>query len=197
VHTLRVIAVLLWVAGAVPLAPQTLGGSDILELPFGESKRLSSPDGRYVLFGREYDQKANKPPELWIEDTRTSRRTRLLELNGTASAAWSPDGTAFYVNNRWASDSENACIYDAATLQRIDLGKAIVDNDREARRFANGHAYFEVDRWQGSQNVAVRFHGHSDEAPVVCFELRYDVSRTSSVKKLSQRTAPVTSTGCQ
>ena len=174
-------------------ASSLLGQGRILQLPFGKPGRLSSPDGRYVLFGRTTET----APELWVEDTRTSRRTRLLELGGTASAAWSPDGAAFYVNERWASDRARAYLYDAATLERVEIGKAILDSDSEAARFANGHAYFEVSRWEGPHNVAVSFHGHTDEAPVICFDLRYNVSRTGTVKKLTQHMAAVTEAGCK
>jgi hypothetical protein len=178
------------------MVPQGLVRSNTLEVPFGKPDRLSSPDGRYVLFGRQYDKTTNTGPELWIEDTGSSRRVRLLELGGTASAAWSPDGSWFYVNDRLASDSTRSYLFEASTLRRIDIGRAILDSDREAARFANGHAYFEVDHWEGLQNVLVRFHGHTDEPPVVCFDLRYNIGRTGSVKKLAQHIFAATRRGC-
>jgi hypothetical protein len=183
-------------SASVLLAAQSPGESHTLDVPFGKSNRLASPDGRYVLFGRKPGHEPNKGPELWFEDLQGGKRVRLLELGGTARAAWSPGGTWFYVNDHWASDSARSFLYDASNLERIDVREAILKADKEAARFANGHAYFEVDRWQGSQNVAVRFHGHTDEPPVVCFDLRYNVSRTGSVKKLAQHTAAVTPAGC-
>jgi hypothetical protein len=195
--TARIPWILLTIAAWNVLTVAALDRSTTLELPFGKQNRLPSPDGRYILFGREYDKTRNSGPELWIEETRLSKRTRLLELGGTAVAAWSPDGTAFYVNDRWASDSARSYLYDTSTLQRIDLGKIILASDAEANRFANGHAYFEVERWQDSQNVVVRFHGHTDEAPVVCFDLQYEISRTGSVKKRSKQIGAMTNAGCR
>jgi hypothetical protein len=170
--------------------------SDTLELPFGKKDRLPSPDGRYVLFGRTQNETKSGTPELWFEEPGLSKRVRLLELGGTARAAWSPDGTAFYVNDRWVSDRERSYLYDAASLDRTDLGKAILANDDRAARLATGHAYIGAGQWKDSQTVLVRFHGHTDEAPVVCFDLRYDVGRNGSVKKLAEHIAPVTDKGC-
>ena len=123
--TARIPWILLTIAAWNVLTVAALDRSTTLELPFGQRKRLPSPDGRYVLFGREYDNTQNRGPELWIEEPRLSKRTRLLELGGTAVAAWSPDGTGFYVNDRWASDSARSYLYDTSTLERIDLGKII------------------------------------------------------------------------
>ena len=91
------------------------------------------------------------------------------------------------MSNIWASDSTRAYIYDANTLQRWDLAGRILAADPAARRFADGHAYFDPERWENAQQVIVRFHGHTDQAPVVYFEFRYRVSRAGAVVKLSQR----------
>jgi len=170
--------------------------SDTLELPFGKKDRLASPDGRYVLFGRTQNETKNGIPELWIAEPVLSKRVRLLELNGTVRAGWSPDGAAFYVNDRWVSDRERSYLYDAASLDRTDLGKAILASDERAARFATGHSYVGVEQWKDSRTVLVRWHGHTDEPPVVCFDLRYEVGRNGSVKKLAEHIAPVTDKGC-
>src|SRR5437868_4525056 len=47
-----------------------------------------------------------------------------------------------------------------------------------------------------AEYVIVRLHGHTDTAPVVCFNLRYRVSRTGAVRKLSQQVFPVTAKFC-
>jgi len=170
--------------------------SDTLELPFGKNDRLPSPDGRYALFGRALNETKSGAPELWIEEPSLSKRVRLLELGGTARAAWSPDRTAFYVNDRWPSDAERSYLYDAASLDRTDLGKVILASDERAARLATGHTYIGVEQWKDSHTVLVRLHGHTDKPPVVCFDLRYEVDRNGSVKKLAEHIAPVTDKGC-
>jgi hypothetical protein len=91
-----------------------------------------------------------------------------MSIGGTLSAAWSADGSALSVVDHWVSDSARAYIYDAGTLRRLDLGGRILFIDPDAKRFARGHAYFDVDRWEGPR-VIIHFQGHTDEAPVVCF----------------------------
>jgi hypothetical protein len=162
-----------------------------LDLPWGPVKRLASPDGSKVLYGVPYQAGRNDGPQFWMEDTRTHHRRKLLDIPSTLSAGWSPDGTKFYVNDHLGSDEENAYIYDAATLERIDLGARIQAADPASHRFAKGHAYYQVTRWEGSDEVAVKFFGHTDEPPVTDFDFRYRVSRAGSVKKLSQHSAPV------
>jgi hypothetical protein len=168
-----------------------------LYLPHGPVTRLPSPDGRRILYGVPYRKDVNQGPELWIEDTRTGRRRMLVGVGGTLSAQWSADGSAFFVNDHWASDSARSYIYDANTLERLDVGSTILAADRAAEPFIQGHAYFEIEHWDGPAQAIVRFHGHTDAPPVLCFSLRYRLSRGGTVKKLSQRVAPVDQAVCR
>lgn len=179
------------IVGLVFLAT-VLANAQELYLPRGPVKRLASPDGSKILYGVPYQKSASGGPQLWIEDNRTHRRTKLFDVGGTLSAVWSSDGSAFYVNDHWASDRERAYIYDAVTLQRLDIGDHILAQDPESRRFANGHTYFAIEGWEGLQAVAVRFSGHTDQPPVLSFDFRYRISRTGAVKRLSRHVAPVT-----
>jgi hypothetical protein len=111
---------------------------------------------------------------------------------------WSPDGKWFWVNDRWASDRTNSYIYDAQTLEPIDIEKQIQAADAEARRLEDAHRYFEVKRWADNRSVVVEFHGHTDSPPpTVCFQLWYRVTVSGAVKKISQRVFPVTDPGCR
>ena len=154
-----------------------------LDLPQGPNKRLAAPDGSQILYG----VRSSNAPQLWIDDRRAHRRIKLFDIGGTLSAAWSPDGSAFYVNDHWASDRECAYVYDAATLKRMDIAAMIQAADPQSRRFAAGHAYYEIERWVGSQHVAVRFFGHTDVPPVSIFEFSYAISRDGAVEKAGQR----------
>ncbi len=175
------------VLGLVSLAI-VLANAQELYLPLGPVTQLASPDGYGILYG----EKSNSGLQLWIEDERTRRRTKLFDVGGTLSAVWCADGSAFYVNDHWASDRERAYIYDAASLERMDIADRILAADPQSPRFATGHSYFDIERWDGTHDVYVRFSGHTDEPPVTSFDFRYRVSRTGVVKKLSQRFAPIT-----
>jgi len=164
-----------------------LANARVLDLPWGTLKRLPSPDGTFVLYGKT----GVNNPQLWIEDTRTHRRTKLFDIASTLTAGWSADSAAFYVNDHSASDRERAYIYDAATLRRLEIADRILASDPESRRFAAGHTYFAIEGWEGMHDVNVRFTGHTDEPPVTFFGFRYRVSREGAVKKLSRCVAPV------
>ncbi len=118
-----------------------------IDLPWGPVKRVASPDGALILYASSgyassgYANSIGQNPQLWIEEVHTHRRTKLLDIGGTLNAVWSSDGRAFYVNNRWASDRETSFIYDAATLQRLDIAASIQTADPRARGFADGHTY--------------------------------------------------------
>jgi hypothetical protein len=157
-----------------------------LNLPHGPVDRLPSPGGAQVLFGVPYQSGINTGPQLWIENKRTHLRRMLLNIPGTLSARWSPDGRAFSIEEG-PSDSAQAWIYDAATLRRMDLGRRILNFDPQAKPFASGHAYFDPERWDDADHVIVRFHGHTDQPPILRFDFRYRVSRAGSVEKLSQQ----------
>lgn len=169
-----------------------LANAQELYLPQGPVTRLASPDGSKILYGVPCQKSNSGGPQLWIEDARTHRRTKLFDVGGTLSAVWCADGSAFYVNDRWASDRERAYIYDATTLQRLDIADRIWVQDRATRPFQAGHTYVAIEHWDGTEEVAVKFSGHTDEPPVMNFDFRYRVSRRGAVKKLSQHVAPVT-----
>ncbi len=162
-----------------------------LTLPYGRVQPLPSPDGAHTLYGVEFQDGKNAGSQLWIRDNSTGGSRLLLTLGGSMQAFWSPDGNAFSVNDHWASDRESAYIYDTETLKRQNVGEDILAADPESRHFTNAHAYFHVERWDGPAQVIVQFHGHTDEAPVRCFEFRYRVSRTGVVEKLSERVHPL------
>ncbi|HWF11594.1 MAG TPA: hypothetical protein VG297_24165 [Bryobacteraceae bacterium] len=159
-----------------------------LELPWGRVTRLVSPNGRATIYGVPYKAGVNTSPQLWF--TRARENQKLLDVPGTLSAAWSPDGNAFFVLDHEGSDEAVSYIYDAATLERLDLAQRIASSDPAARPYTHGHTYFDAESWQGNGQVLVRLHGHTDEPPVTCFDFRYRVRRDGAVTKLSARMFP-------
>jgi hypothetical protein len=185
---------------ALILGGQSTGQGSVarFEATNGQTTRLASPGGRYALVFTDKATVANSSRylKLWFEDNLSHSRSLILGVNTDAFAGWSPDGRAFYVENDWLSDRTYAYIYKAGSLDKLDIADRIYAADAEARRFKNAHSYFNVERWQDNKNLLVRFDGHSDSYPVACFDLRYLVSRSGTVKNLSQRTGPAGATGC-
>jgi len=81
-------------------------------------------------------------------------------------------------------------------FNRLKVSEKILAADPGARRFAYGHAYFDAETWQDSKHIAVRFHGHTDDSPVICFESRYIVTRDGSVTKLAEAFGPLGGVPC-
>ena len=169
----------------------------VLDLPFGSITRLASPDGSLILYGVPFREDVNGGPQLWLEDARTHQRQKLLDISDGVSAGWSPDGTKFYVQDHSSSSSTESYIYDARSLKRVDLGALIRKSDSSISRFASGHAYFDMERWESPETVIVHFYGHTDEPPVVCFDLRYRVNLSGTTKKLEQQMFPPGSKSCR
>jgi hypothetical protein len=166
-------------------------------LPNGPSNQLASPDGSSILFAVHYQSGGNLGPSLWIENTRTRQRKMLLSIGSTVTAAWSSDGNVFYVEDNRASDSTLFYLYDATTLERLNVSDRIQAADPEAREFSANHAYFVLDHWEGTRNLIIRLFGHTDQEPVMCFDLRYRLSRDGSVERLSRRVSPFAAKFCE
>jgi hypothetical protein len=168
----------------------------------GPGNALVSPDGAHGLFWG--------PVGLWIDDRRThgQRFVMIVAVTPTATMAWSPDSAAFVVNHRVASDLEIAYLFDAKTLDQIDLGGRIAAADPELTRFIpNGAnspgAHFHAGRWLDAGHVQVEVQGHTVGERVgnavrsgECYGFRYSVSRMGRVRKLGGRAASLDSEVC-
>ena len=159
---------------------------ELLQLPFGPVTRLTSPDDSHDLYGVSPDGKG-PPTQLWIRDTNTWLAKQILDVTGTIDAAWSPDGNAFFVRDNRSSDSTRSYIYQIGTLNRIDVEQRILAADAGAKPFSESHAYFSANFWPDSRRVVVDLTGHTDSAPVKCFDLKYRVNIDGSVQRLSRR----------
>jgi hypothetical protein len=165
--------------------------SALAVIAVAQSARIASPDGLHILF--------KKPPaQLWLENTKTGE-TRLIHEGTAMEARWSPGGSAFFVNDGDGSDLNLAYVFDAQGTQTVDLRKAIVAADSGIANLAAraSHVYVDAIAWQDSRHVLVDFDGHTDRAPVRCFEFRYRVSVNGAVTGLWRRFPPLTSKSCR
>lgn len=81
---------------------------------------------------------------LWLENLRTHRRVKVADVAGTLRAAWFPDGAAFWLQDHRASDGAES--YDAATLHRLDIRRAILAADPSMAALSDdGHRYYKVE----------------------------------------------------
>jgi hypothetical protein len=130
-------------------------------------------------------------------DSQSQTHKLLLNVDRTAYAEWSPDGRYFYIQDNAGSNLALTYIYKTENLKKLDAESLIFATDPEAKKLQAGHIYFNADRWMDNEHLLIRYTGHTDEAPVTCFDLRYQVSPTGDVKKLSQCTGPAGAVWCQ
>jgi hypothetical protein len=119
-----------------------------------------------------------------------------------------------------AIDLETAYVYDARTLDRLDLRSRIVAADPGSTRYlvpgqiktsptaAPGAkipttSHVHAIRWLDAMHVEVQLDGHTAGIRIGesieggdCFDLRYRIGRDGAVEKLSRRVSAITSTGC-
>jgi hypothetical protein len=118
------------------------------------------------------------------------------------------------------SDLEIAYIYDAKTLDRLDLRSLIVAAyPGSARFFVPGQinvtlvaapdtkipttSHVHAIRWLDAWHAEVQLVGHTagirigeSIQPGDCFDLHYRIGRDGAVQKLSQRVSAITAKGC-
>jgi hypothetical protein len=163
----------------------------------GRGQRVT-PDGRYVLFTdsgiapKQYGCQGIDCDNLWLEDEATHSRTSIAVRNSDLSAGWSPDGNAFYVQVRQASDMGILTLYKNTGDRLLSVDRAVLRADPAARElFHDSHHYFEADHWLDGTHLLVRFDGHTDYYPSRCFDLTYSVRLDGKLEKLSSRVVPV------
>jgi hypothetical protein len=109
------------------------------------------------------------------------------------NAVWSPDSSAYFVNDHIASDITDSALYfldPPNPPRRIDVDQAIRVSDPEAVRYFQGHRYFIARRWLDNQLAQVQFCGHSDAAPAVEFDFRYRIGQDGKALRISRRLRP-------
>jgi hypothetical protein len=175
------------------------------EYPACHEARIPSPNHRWTLVSSANPQfcpggKESKATEfvlrLYLMDERIHRKHLILEYGSSGYVSWATDSTAFFVNQHVASNESDAYFYRADSMKQIDLTKAILRSDRSVAKFRDGHRYVLARKWLSTDAALVQFCGHTDESPVVQFDIRYRVGLDGSVRKLSQRQGPPDSVDC-
>jgi len=182
--------------------------------PFGNANAFVSPDGKHALWG-DYENS-----ELEMEDTAAHAKRPVAGMTvQTLSLAWSPDSRYFAVNDRPASDIEDAYLFNTDTLERTKLRDSLTAARPQVIRYYlhddNGpflthgrnvlHSYLHVLRWLDGEHVELQLHGSTGGRfahdnpdghlyPAECFDLRYRVGLDGSVQRISGRVFSETST---
>jgi hypothetical protein len=180
----------------VALASALAQTGAVLQVPFGSTTELASPNQRQVLYLLPFAAGVRDAPELWIRDAGTGQKRRLIAVGSTARAAWAPDGGHFYVADHNASDSTLSYIYAADGTVLVDLRATLSRADAELQPYATGHVYVDIEGWVDSQTVRASWFGHTDASPVQCFAFTYSVGVRGKVTRVSKQPGSVAEHGC-
>jgi len=125
--------------------------------------------------GLDYSPISGYERALDLKDAVSGREKRIKTYYRSLRVGWSPDSRAFYMNDAFASDREDAYLYWVDKTKAQDLGDLILRRDQEARQLGADHQYFHVYRWADAGAVEVEYCGHTSNAPVRRFDFLYRV----------------------
>jgi hypothetical protein len=159
-----------------------------------QTVNIVSPNGRWALVTESNGCACNEShsdrrcvPELYLKDRQGDRKQLAGQYAFGGTAAWSPDSSAFFVNDHLTSDRDEAYLYETQPLVKTDLRKALLKADPSIARFMDAHRYVLAKRWLDNHTVLVEFCGHTDQAPVVQFDDLFHVGLDGSARQVSKR----------
>jgi len=162
----------------------------VVNLPQGPITRLASPDHKWTLIFECPNDCAER--KLWIEASTSHTRRLVNEYERSLDISWAPDSHSFFVNDEFGSNGTLCYVYDPIALKVQEVAAMLTSGDTDATMFIRaGHSYLKAKQWINSQELLVVLYGHFDDPPARGFTIRYRVSLTGRVQKLSQRSQEV------
>jgi hypothetical protein len=160
-------------AGSSQSASGAAHGFEIT-LPRSRTVRVPSPDGRWMLVASPFSPDHGNT--LTLEDRRTGAKTVVKRYDRSIGVGWSPDSRAFFLNDAYGSNVEDAYVYWPGAAEPWQLDDILLKNDAKARAIAADHTYFQVRRWLNAKTVLVEYCGHDSGGAIVGgFDLKYRV----------------------
>ncbi len=181
------------VIGAASVSPSLR--DERISLPGRKTIHIPSPDGRWTLVASPYRNTGDR--SLTLEDKATGAKTLVKLYDRSLSVGWSPDGRAFFLNDAYGSDGEDAYIYWPGMSQPLKLNDHVLEADPLAAQIPADHTYFQVRRWLKAKTVLVEYCGHGSEAPARQFDFLYHVDLNGpenpivAVRRISERVGPL------
>lgn len=140
-------------------------------LPTDETVSIPSPDGHWALIASPIAKRT-----IVLENRLTDSRSLIKAYDRSLKVGWSPDSRAFYLNDAYGSNLEDAFVYWVDSKDALLLNDVILSQDKEAKAVLADHSYFHVLRWQSADLLLVEYCGHGgDYEDGKQFDLLYDV----------------------
>lgn len=156
---MRLLALLLWVAGAVK-APHPVA--------FPGAAEAKDPTGRYAVVYVAPDAKAvdGGRHQLRLRVEKSGAARHLLSFDSSAAVYWAPDGNALAVTDRRGSAASTVLLYFPQRPGETDLDAELAKTlGPLPERTGNGHVYLEAVRWLNPKTLRVRLRGYGKHDP--------------------------------
>ena len=180
--------------GATLLAQSSNGTRK--DLPTDKVESIPSPNGRWVLVATPSETRT-----VTLVDKESQKRALIKEYDRSLQIGWSPDSSAFFLNDAYASNLEDAYVYFIAFGKPVLLNDYVLGHDSEAKSVAKkvDHAYFQVGNWTNAGTLLLEYCGHGGEAPGIQFDFIYKIDFRDfdsyawrvEVKRVSRRLGPL------
>jgi hypothetical protein len=161
--------------------------SQFAEFPFGENSSTSA-DGSFTLQTKGCQPNSiNCDRKLWLADNRAVRQKLLIEIQRTVRIGWAPSGSAFFLNDDFASNESSAYLYFPAEDRHFDVGALLDQKFPQDRHFEDdSHHYINGVRWIDTDKILVKRSGHFDRSVAGGneFSVCYEVSKSGEAKRL-------------
>jgi len=126
-----------------------------------------SPSGTQLLEQVEAPKGSAPPHWLVLKGTSSEDWLWRYEFFATVEVLWSPDGSAFAINDHLTPEATALTVVDARDPERVYLINDLVEAlPSETDHFAkNDHAYVEAVGWTGDRELEVRGSGKGANDP--------------------------------
>jgi hypothetical protein len=135
----------------------------------GTKTEAKSPDGRYMI--RNTDDQTRQPVHmLSLVETKTHHTIMTYSYDRNVDVLWSPDSSAFVINDHEGSDSTRPLLYSLPWGdKKTDLLEELTDFLRKQHNeklvLKNDHVYLSVRRWEGPRQLLCLLEAYGEASP--------------------------------
>ncbi len=168
--------------------PWVFGQSPFADFPIGDGSRVS-PDKSFRLNMNDCQPNSECDRRLWLVNNSTRQQKLLMDVVRTVRIGWAPAGSAFFLNDDFASNEASAYLYFPAQNRHLDIGALLDKKFPKDRHFEkNSHHYINGLRWINKDEIIVRRNGHFDRYVPGGneFAVCYSISTAGKVIRLSE-----------
>ena len=165
---------IIWLAVlCASIAPDSSNAADLITYP-DTSHSARSPNGHFSVSNKDRDDAPNH--SLYLTGRNAINPIKIMDYSRHVDVSWSPDSTAFFVNDYAESNSALCKVISAHGLRETDIMGIIRRSAiKGIKNFDGSHLYVTCSAWKGAGKVSVVVHGYDGRAPNLDRSLLVDI----------------------